>query len=178
MFLNFGDWSYLLQAWLQDWEEFWRRRKTRRPSGRPCFILRRKSCFDGAERGEFLVGFSRWMNVGAIAHIPIFPVTEELVYKYFCQLRRDGAPASRAARCLQAFGFAKGTIGADVTNILESARVKGACMQGDRFVAKKAPLSMQQVVQLEEMAMEGLGNTSKQQSVDGSAVTWGATFRS
>ena len=105
-------------------------------------------------RASALLAFSRWRNVGAVSHVPVVPATEELVYKYFCQLRAGGAPASRAARCLQAFGFAKGTVGADVSDILESARVKGVCGQGERFVAKKAPLSMQQVVQLEQMAME------------------------
>ena len=71
------DQKAIRETWLHPWQEK---------------LLRRSGA------GEFLVGFSRWMNVGAIAHIPIFPVTEELVYKYFCQLHRDGTPASRAAR--------------------------------------------------------------------------------
>ena len=58
--------------------------------------------------------------------VSIFPTSEPEVYKYLTDLRKEGAPRSRAPRFLQAVGFSKGFLGADVDHILQPARIKGA----------------------------------------------------
>ena len=73
--------------------------------------------------------------------------------KLICYMRREGAPVSRVSRFVQALGFACGTLGAKVSDVLESPRVKGACSNTQpRQVHKKVPLTVAEVVFLETLA--------------------------
>ena len=88
----------------------------------------------------------------------IFPVTEPMAYEYICDLRRMRAAPSKGKRFIEALGFAKGLLGADVDKAISSARVKGAAA-GFQFenVKKKSPLTVEQVLVLERLTMFGHG---------------------
>jgi len=67
--------------------------------------------------------FGRWKkSISLPDEVAIFPITEELAYRYICELRKEGAPKTRATRFLEAVGFCKGMLGADVSEVLSSAR--------------------------------------------------------
>jgi hypothetical protein len=88
----------------------------------------------------------------------IFPVTEETVYEYLCELRRMHAAPSKGKRFLESLGFAKGLLGAEVDSVITSARVRGVALG---FVPvpskKKDPFSVEQVMVLERIATHGSG---------------------
>ena len=88
----------------------------------------------------------------------MFPLSEAEAYVYICHLRREGAPKSRLAGFFQAVGFSKGLLGAEVDAVLSSPRVKGACSNTEpHVVAKKSPLSVEEVVLIERMAFQSRG---------------------
>ena len=102
-----------------------------------------------------ITSFGRWKkSVSLPDEVSIFPISEELAYRYICELRKEGAPRSRATRFLEAVGFCKGMIGADVDAVLASARVRGACINriADLEPRKKDALTVDQVAHLELLA--------------------------
>ena len=109
-------------------------------------------------RASALLMFGRWKKSrNAGQEVSIFPTSEPEVYKYLTDLRKEGAPRSRAPRFLQALGFSKGFLGADVDHILQSARIKGATVSDVPLcgVRKKDPLTVQQLFALEQLAFYG-----------------------
>ena len=110
-------------------------------------------------RSASLLSFGRWKKTAYPGSIGgIFPITEEMAYDYLCDLRVTKAAPSRGTRFLEALGFSKGLIGADVDSILKSARVKGVAYgQAHKATRKKSPLTVQQVVLLERLATFGNG---------------------
>jgi hypothetical protein len=99
--------------------------------------------------------FGRWKkSVSLPEEVSIFPITETMAYRYICELRKEGAPRSRATRFLESVGFCKGMLGAEVSEVLASARVKGACISrlNDLEPRKKDPLTVDQVAFLELLA--------------------------
>ena len=99
--------------------------------------------------------FGRWKkSISLPEEVSIFPISEELAYRYICELRREGAPRSRATRFLESVGFCKGMLGAEVSDVLASARVRGACISrlGALDPRKKDPLTVEQVAHLELLA--------------------------
>ena len=99
--------------------------------------------------------FGRWKkSISLPDEVSIFPITEELSYRYICELRKEGAPRSRASRFLEAVGFCKGMLGADVDRVLTSARVRGACISrmAELEPRKKDPFTVAQVAYLESLA--------------------------
>ena len=102
-----------------------------------------------------ITSFGRWKkSVSLPEEVSIFPISEELAYRYICELRKEGAPRSRATRFLEAVGFCKGMLGADVDAVLTSARVRGACINrvADLEPRKKDALTVDQVAHLELLA--------------------------
>lgn len=110
-------------------------------------------------RASSLLAFGRWKrSVNFSRAQSLFPITEPLAYEYLCELRRTKSAASKRTRFLEAVGFSKGLLGADVDSVLQSARVRGAAF-GTLFTAprKKNPLTVQQLVFLERLAMDHNG---------------------
>lgn len=110
-------------------------------------------------RAASLLAFGRWKRAVNVekAH-GLFPITELAAYEYLCDLRRNKAASSKRTRFLQAVGFAKGLLGADVDAVLSSARVKGAAFNtAFTDVRKKEPLTVQQLIFLERLAMDHPG---------------------
>ena len=67
----------------------------------------------------------------------------------FAILRTLHAAPSKGRRFIEAVGFAKGLLGADVSDILSSARVKGVSISSDPSPPrKKYPFTVDQLVQL------------------------------
>ena len=102
-----------------------------------------------------ITSFGRWKkSVLLPEEVSIFPISEELAYRYICELRKEGAPRSRATRFLEALGFCKGMLGADVDAALASSRVRGACINrvADLEPRKKDALTVEQVAYLELLA--------------------------
>ena len=110
-------------------------------------------------RSASLLSFGRWKRISYPGSMGgIFPITEEMAYDYLCDLRATKAAPSKGTRFLEALGFSKGLIGADVDSILKSARVKGVAYgQSHKATRKKSPLTVQQVVLLERLATFGNG---------------------
>ena len=110
-------------------------------------------------RSASLLAFGRWKKSIYVSEAcGIFPITEEMAYDYLCDLRRNHASASRRKRFLEAIGFAKGLIGADVDEVLSSSRVKGAAHAGIVVERKKkSPFSVAQLKALESLAMFSTG---------------------
>ena len=99
-------------------------------------------------RVSSIASFGRWKkSVSMPEEVSIFPITEELAYKYLCDLRKEGAPCSRASRFLESVAFCKGMLGAEVDDVLNSARVKGACYNSKSQLEprKKDPFTCEQV---------------------------------
>ena len=110
-------------------------------------------------RSASLLAFGRWKKTAMVEKSNgIFPVTEPMPYEYICDLRRMRAAPSKGKRFIEALGFAKGLLGADVDKAISSARVKGAAA-GFQFesVKKKSPLTVEQVLVLERLTMFGHG---------------------
>ena len=98
-------------------------------------------------RSASFLAFGRWKKTALDGPSSgIFPVTEAMAYDYLHDLCRMNAAPSKGKRFLEALGFSKGLLGADVDSILNSARVRGAAMAGKwNAVKKKAPLTVEQV---------------------------------
>ena len=110
-------------------------------------------------RASSLLSFGRWRRATGIGSTGgIFPVTEDIVYEYLCELRRMHAAPSKGKRFLEALGFAKGLLGADVDSVITSARVRGVALG---FVPvpskKKDPFTVEQLMVLEPIATHGAG---------------------
>ena len=112
-------------------------------------------------RAASLLAFGRWKRSFSWgASESIFPITEEMAYEYLCELRAMKAAPTKGRRflVLEAVGFAKGLIGAKVDEVLSSARVKGAAAGTSTSPPKKkCPLSVEQLIILERIAILGHG---------------------
>lgn len=110
-------------------------------------------------RASSLLAFGRWKRaLGLGSAEGVFPATEEVVYEYLCDLRRTHAAPSKGKRFVEALGFAKGLLGADVEKALSSARVRGVALGAASVPArKKDPLTVEQVQVLERLAIYGAG---------------------
>ena len=112
-------------------------------------------------RAASLLAFGRWKRSFRWgASESIFPITEEMAYEYLCELRAMKAAPTKGRRflVLEAVGFAKGLIGAKVDEVLSSARVKGAAAGTSTSPPKKkCPLSVEQLIILERIAILGHG---------------------
>ena len=76
-------------------------------------------------RAASLLSFGRWKrSFYNDDSCGIFPIDEPMAYDYLCDLRRNHSAASRRKRFLEAVGFSKGLIGANVDDVLDSSRVK------------------------------------------------------
>ena len=113
-------------------------------------------------RSASLLAFGRWKKTAiGMDHQGIFPISEVMAYDYLCDLRRLRAAPSKGKRFLEAVGFSKGLLGASVDEVLKSARVKGVATCGNSTVpVKKIPLTVQQLIFLEKLAMIGHGQES------------------
>ena len=110
-------------------------------------------------RSASLLAFGRWKKATFLGETSgIFPIKEEVAYEYLCHLRRLHSAPSKGKRFVEALGFAKGLVGADVSDALNSARVKGVAYGTEAApTRKKSPFTVQQLVQLERMAFYGEG---------------------
>jgi len=110
-------------------------------------------------RAASLLSFGGWKrSVNFEKAHSLFPITELSAYEYLCDLRRTKAASSKRTLFLQAVGFSLGLLGADVDSVLDSARVKGVAFNhAFTEVEKKNPLTVQQLVFLERLAMEHPG---------------------
>eukprot|EP00435_Cladocopium_sp_Y103_P001432 s3880_g1.t1 len=113
-------------------------------------------------RAASLLAFGRWRKASFIGQLnSVFPISEVLAYEYLCELRRLHAAPSKGRRFLEAIGFAKGLVGADVDPILNSSRVKGVALGVDAKPAKKkSPFTCSQLLSLERLAFFGEGPES------------------
>ena len=99
--------------------------------------------------------YIRWARAKGL---PPFPLSEDQVYKYVDQLRRDGAPATRANSFRSALAFCKGTIQLeDVDPVLQSGRVTGSAHRSyltKRVLRQRDALTVRQVTTLEIVLAE------------------------
>ena len=121
--------------------------------------FRRKATSTLRARAASLLMFCRWRATECgVASAGIFPLDEKTVYDYVVHLRRSKAPRSRAPRFLEALGFSKGALGADVQAILDSSRIRGAAEGTSEVVVSKAPpLTCAQLKFLEWFAVNHSG---------------------
>ena len=102
-----------------------------------------------------LMLYIRWAR--AKGYSP-FPLDEDQCYQYVDQLRRDGAPATRASSFRSALAFCKGTIDLDgVDDILRSTRIAGSAHQSfltKRVLRQRDALTVHQVSILERVVCE------------------------
>ena len=87
-----------------------------------------------------------------------FPLDEEVCYNYVDQLRRDGAPATRASSFRSALAFCKGTIQLlGVDEVLQSTRITGSAHRSfltKRVLKQRDALTVHQVNILERVVCE------------------------
>ena len=99
--------------------------------------------------------YVRWARAKGL--LP-FPLSEDQVYRYVDQLRRDGAPATRANSFRSALAFCKGTIQLqDVDPVLQSGRVTGSAHRSyltKRVLRQRDALTVRQVTTLEIVLAE------------------------
>ena len=109
-----------------------------------------------------MLAFGRWKRcISGVEGCGVFPISEEWAYRYLCDPKRNNAAASKRKRFLEALGFSKGLLGADVEDVLQSARVSGVAHGG--FVErtrKKNPLTTDQLITLENTATFSSGPSS------------------
>ncbi|CAJ1438941.1 unnamed protein product [Effrenium voratum] len=117
-------------------------------------IFRAKATATLRARASALLAYMRWGRAEHGRTFTLFPVKEVVVYEYLCFLRDTRSPPTKAERFVQALAFCKGTLQADVDNVLASSRIKGATIpiEGHRVVRKKRPLTVAQVADLERRA--------------------------
>ena len=111
-------------------------------------------------RADSMVLFYRWASScwsGSVA-----PLSEQMAYEYVCFLLRTRAPPTRAGRFREALWFANNVIGLQVEEgALTSPRVEGASILGMKEkmpVRQRPPLTLAQLVALEQIAGGGRGN--------------------
>ena len=87
-----------------------------------------------------------------------FPISDDQVYQYVDQLRKDGAPATRANSFRSALAFCKGTIQLEgVDEVLQSGRVTGSAHRSyltKRILRQRDALTVVQVSTLEVIVAE------------------------
>ena len=87
-----------------------------------------------------------------------FPLDEDICYNYVDQLRRDGAPATRASSFRSALAFCKGTIQLQgVDDVLQSTRIAGSAHRScltKRVLKQRDALTVHQVMILERVVCE------------------------
>ena len=110
-------------------------------------------------RASSLLAFGRWKRTTAVGNSDgVFPIDEQMAYDYLCELRYMKAAPSKGKRFLEAVGFSKGLLGAQVDEVLSSARVKGAASGSASMPPKKKhPFSVEQLLILERIAMFATG---------------------
>ena len=118
----------------------------------PSFVamLTRKSSGTLSKRASSLRMYRAWFR--STAAVPVFFLTEEMIFKYFHSLYVDGAPATRAAALREAVNFLQGVFEIDVSNIRLSSRVMGMAVQLLRSkteTKQRRPLTVPMVVALE-----------------------------
>ena len=125
-------------------------------------VFSRKATKTLRTRAASLLAFGRWKRIiSGVDGCGIFPISEELAYRYLCDLRRNNAAVSKRKRFLEAVGFSKGLLGADVEEVLNSARVSGVAHGGFMEKSrKKNPLTTEQLITLENMATFSSGPSS------------------
>ena len=80
--------------------------------------------------------YVKWHSSKVIAAVPSLPIDEEHLYVYFTHLRKQRAPATRAASLLQAWSFCVHVLGfTDPTLAESSLRCKGSAHR--QFMTKK-----------------------------------------
>lgn len=96
--------------------------------------------------------YIRWSRAKGLAP---FPLEESQCYMYVDQLRRDGAPATRASSFRSALAFCKGTIQlGGVDDILQSGRISGSAHRSfltKRVLRQRDALTVHQVGILERL---------------------------
>lgn len=87
-----------------------------------------------------------------------FPLEEDQCYEYVDQLRRHGAPATRAASFRSALAFCKGTLELEgVDEVLKSARISGSAHRTfltKRVLRQRDALTVHQVCILGRLVCE------------------------
>ena len=107
-------------------------------------------------RSSSLLAFGRWKK-SIDVQSTILPITEEQAYAYVSELRQLNAPATKSSRFIEAVTFAFHMLGAEVGEAMNSPRVKGASAAPVCLPKKKVPLTVHQIVLLEELAMTNSG---------------------
>lgn len=110
-------------------------------------------------RAASLLAFGRWKKAMCVGKtVGIFPISEIAAYEYLCELRNLHAAPSKGKRFVEAVGFAKGLLNADVSEVLNSARIKGVAQGFEKApTRKKCPLTAEHLVYLERLATFGEG---------------------
>jgi hypothetical protein len=110
-------------------------------------------------RAASLLAFGRWKKAMCVGEtVGIFPISEIAAYEYLCELRNLHAAPSKGKRFVEAVGFAKGLLNADVSEVLNSARIRGVAHGLQNApTRKKCPLTAEQLVYLERLAFFGEG---------------------
>ena len=76
------------------------------------------------KRANSLVSFIRWCLKAGI--VDVNPFTEANAWAYFCDLKKNAAPATRAASCMSAFRFALHVLGFEsLSHVTTSRRLIG-----------------------------------------------------
>ena len=115
-----------------------------------------RSPYTIVKRANSLLSFLRWCAKSKITEAN--PFTEEIVWRYFQDLKELGAPATRASSCMSAFRFALHVLGFEsLSEVTKSRRVVGLSDQlhANKRVLKQAlPLTVLQVRKLHETASD------------------------
>lgn len=90
-------------------------------------VFSRKSEGTLRVRATAMLLFVKWHTENVSGDNPALPLKEEEVYDYFCFLRREKKPSSRANSLMEAWGFCIGVLGYDdCHDVRGSARCLGA----------------------------------------------------
>ena len=106
-----------------------------------------------------------WFDTTGLRAATFF--TEDSLFRYCKHLHADGAPATRASSCRQAFNFMGGLLGLDTRPVQKSARVHGLCVALLRTrgaVRQRRPLTMQMVMTLEKI-IQGDGGAGEPETL-------------
>ena len=110
-----------------------------------------------ARRGSSMMLYLKWARVANPSLDEAF--SETRIYAYVEELRRNGAPATKARSAMEAIFFAKGTLGVHIGDeVAASARIRGAiarAWESKRLTKKAPPLSVGAVAVLEHAACAG-----------------------
>ena len=81
-----------------------------------------KSCFTVEKRANSLLAYMRWFQVHPPP--PEF-LSEESLWNFFSQLKREGAPKSKCSGILCALRFLHHVVGVAIPTVVESRRLSG-----------------------------------------------------